>query len=139
MATTTASNRAKMVRFFILTSSKSMGAGDPLQTPSGAVFYCVVSLTGRQAPTQQTPQKACLEKPAVSQACISINSLDAKCPGSGGRTQVLSFHTYCTLSFRCDASRLAVILAGADIKTACTSSILPPEPLIAEGLKRQQW
>src|ERR1700686_1987752 len=139
MARTAASSRAKMVRFFILTSSKSVGAGDPLQNAFRRYFYCVVLLKGRHEPTQQWPQKACREKPAASQACISINSLDAKCPGCGGRTQVLSFHTYCTLSFRCDASLLAVILAGADIKTACTSSILPPEPLIAEGLKRQQW
>src|SRR5208282_4641580 len=54
-----------------------------------------------------------------SPACISINSLRAKCPGTRRGMQVLSFHIYCTLSSPGSAPRLAVILAPTDIKTAC--------------------
>jgi hypothetical protein len=57
--------------------------------------------------SKSLPQKA----GRITAACISINSLRAKCPGAGRGMQVLSFHIYCTLSFPCAALRLAVILA----------------------------
>jgi len=102
--------------------------GEPLRVPSGAIL--IASLTDpitfeRQAPTPRMPQKARFEKPAVSAACISINSLRAKCQGTRRGMQVLSFHIYCTLSSPCTAPRLTVILARTDIKTACTG--FPPQ------------
>jgi len=38
----------------------------------------------------------CLKTSAVLRACISINSLRAKCPAAGRGMQVLSFQGYCT-------------------------------------------